>query len=88
MYILPRRINATLAVVPAVLGNPVTVFGHFSVTIMLKSIVWNVFPTHTCMSLSCTLPHQLATKFYEFEFSISVIYYYEKINQLTIMYVT
>lgn len=30
MYILPRRMNATLAVVPAVLGRPVTVLGHFS----------------------------------------------------------
>lgn len=32
MYILPRLMKATLAVVPAVLGKPVTVLGHFSVT--------------------------------------------------------
>lgn len=31
MYILPRLMKATLAVVPAVLGKPDAVFGHFSV---------------------------------------------------------
>ncbi len=30
MYILPRRMKAMLAVVPAVLGRPLAVFGHFS----------------------------------------------------------
>ena len=31
MKILPRRMNAMLAVVPAVLGRPDAVFGQFSV---------------------------------------------------------